>query len=241
MFGRPDRVMRPASAWSSDLSAPPSTTIMLPAPIVNCQHVTAFAAIEPDRLTVMFPLKLNEALEYQTETVAASAAALMAFVYSRAFVQVLPAASVMDEWSFVFPSVVARLSVARTITPTLPAVSWAEVANVHDVAPVPTFGVQKELPLAKAAHAASVQSSRLSPARRTDIGAEDRSQSFAFMPRSPRTSTPRGCPQSLASARSSRPSRRQGQCQRPDPGKVLISHSLASGALRPSPLGLVAN
>src|SRR5436190_20390238 len=205
MFGRPDRVMRLASAWSSDLSAPPSTTIMLLAPIVNCQHVTAFAAIEPDRLTVMFPplAKLAAALEYQTETVAASATALMAFVHSRAFVQVLPAASVMDGWSFVFPLVVATLSVARTMTPTLPAVSWAEVANVHDERLVLTFAVQKELPLAKAAHAASVQSSRLSPARRTDIGAEDRSQSFAFMLRSPRTSTPRGCPQSLACVRSS--------------------------------------
>src|SRR2546428_5163889 len=149
----------------------------------------------------MFPLvaKLNEALEYQTETVAASAtAALMVFVYSRAFVQVLPAVSVMEKWSFVYPSVIVRLSVARTMTPTLPAVSWAEGANVHDVALVLTFAVQKELPLAKAAHAASVQSSRLRPARRTDIGTEDRSQSFAFMPRSPRTSTPRGCPQSLA-------------------------------------------
>src|SRR3989475_10204958 len=133
----------------------------------------------------MVPLvaKSNEALEYQAETVAASAtAALMVFVYSRAFVQVLPAASVMDEWSFVFPSVIATLSVARTMTPTLPAVSWAEVANVHDVALVPTFAVQKELPLAKAAHAASVQSNRLRPTRRTDIDAEDRSQSFAFMP-----------------------------------------------------------
>src|SRR5216117_3044269 len=108
MLGRPDRVMAPASAWTSDLSPPPSTTIVLPAPIGNCQHVTAFAAIEPDRLTVMFPLvaKLNEALEYQTETVAASAAALMALVYSRAFVQVLPAVSVMEKWSFVYPSVI---------------------------------------------------------------------------------------------------------------------------------------
>src|SRR5205809_1372890 len=182
VFGRPDRVMRPASAWTSDLSPPSSRTIVLPAPIVNCQHVTAFAAIEPDRLTVMFPLKLNEALEYQTETVASLATPSMPVVYSRAFVQVLPAASVMDAWSFVFPLVVWRLSVARTMTPTLPAVSWAEVANVHDVALVLTFAVQKELPLAKAAHAASVQSSRLSPAKRTDIGAEDRSQSFAFMP-----------------------------------------------------------
>src|SRR5205809_6289940 len=77
VFGRPDRVMRPASAWTSDLSPPPSRTIVLPAPIVNCQHVTAFAAIEPDRLTVMFPplAKLAEALEYQTEPVAASARA----------------------------------------------------------------------------------------------------------------------------------------------------------------------
>src|SRR5205809_7353299 len=127
--------------------------------------------------------KLAEDLEYQTEAVAASATAFVSVVVcSRAFVQVLPAASVMDEWSFVFPLVVATLSVARTMTPTLPAVSWAEVANVHDERLVLTFAVQKELPLAKAAHAASVQSSRLSPARRTDIGAEDRSQSFAFMP-----------------------------------------------------------
>src|SRR5881296_4725240 len=84
----------------------------------------------------MFPLvaKLNEALEYQTETVAASATtALMVFVYSRAFVQVLPAVSVMEKWSFVYPSVIARWSVARTMTPTLPAVSWAEGANVHVV------------------------------------------------------------------------------------------------------------
>src|SRR5438128_5139665 len=133
----------------------------------------------------MVPLvaKLNEALEYQTETVAASAtAALMVFVYSRAFVQVLPAVSVMEKWSFVYPSVIARLSVARTMTPTLPAVSWAEGANVHDVALVPTFAVREGLPLAKAAHGASVQRSRLSPAGRTEVGAEYRSQSFAFMP-----------------------------------------------------------
>src|SRR5439155_26919057 len=117
---------------------------------------------------------------------------------SVAFVQWMPSASAMGFSSSAFPLLVALLSLASTMPPALPRVSWAEVANVHDVALVLTFAVQKELPLAKAAHAASVQSSRLSPARRTDIGTEDRSQSFAFMPRSPRTSTPRGCPQSLA-------------------------------------------
>src|SRR2546422_5665981 len=53
---------------------PPRSTLF-PYTTLFRSHVTAFAAIEPDRLTVMFPLvaKLNEALEYQTETVAASA------------------------------------------------------------------------------------------------------------------------------------------------------------------------
>src|SRR2546425_10390800 len=99
----------------------------------------------------MFPLvaKLNEALEYQTETVAASAtAALMVFVYSRAFVQVLPAVSVMVKWSFVYPSVIARLSVARSMTPTLPAECREKGANVHEAARVPWNAGREGLPQA---------------------------------------------------------------------------------------------
>src|SRR5256712_6372300 len=154
MFGRPDRVMPDASTPVSVLSAPVSTA-MLAAPIVNCQHVTAFAVIElvPIQSAVMFwPLaRVVETLEYQMETVTPAAAVPWPFVNSRAFVQVLAAVSMMDKWSLVFPLVVVRLSVARTMTPRLPAVSAAEAGNAHVWELVLLFAVQKEPTLAKGA------------------------------------------------------------------------------------------
>src|SRR5256712_7957157 len=154
MFGRPDRVMPDASTPVSVLSAPVSTA-MLAAPMVNCQHVPAAAAIElvPIQSAVMFwPLaRVVGTLEYQMETVTPAAAVPWPFVNSRAFVQVLAAVSMMDKWSLVFPLVVVRLSVARTMTPRLPAVSAAEVGNAHVWELVLLFAVQKEPTLAKGA------------------------------------------------------------------------------------------
>src|SRR5205823_1411625 len=160
MFGRPERVIAPASAATFGRSAPLSTAIVLPETIVNCQHVTAFAVIEfvPDQSAVMdWPLaKAFEILEYQMETVTPPAAAALLFVYSRAFVQVLPAVSVMAKWSLVFPSVVARLSVARTMTPRLFRLSAAEVVNAHVWELVLLFAVQKEPTLPKAPDSAAM-------------------------------------------------------------------------------------
>src|SRR2546425_2337328 len=154
LCGRPDRVMLAASPPVSALSVPVSTA-MLAAPIVNGQHVRAFAVIElvPIQSAVMFwPLaRVVETLEYQMETVTPAAAVPWPFVNSRAFVQVLAAVSMMDKWSLVFPLVVVRLSVARTMTPRLPAVSAAEVGNAHVWELVLLFAVQKEPTLAKGA------------------------------------------------------------------------------------------
>src|SRR5712691_1548893 len=158
MFGRPDRVMRPASVVSFARSPPLSTPTVLPAAIpLNAQHVAAFAVSErPFRLNVMFaPLaKLVEALVYQMESVTPSCDVPLPFVNSRAFVQVLPAASVMLKWVLVFPSVVTKLSVATTMTPILFWARFAElVVNVHDEEAVLWFAVQKEPTLAKDAAA----------------------------------------------------------------------------------------
>src|SRR5688572_11065895 len=152
----------------------------LAAPIVYSQHVTAFAVIFPDRVTVMpAPLaKVTPTMEYQTETVAPAAAAVWPFVNSRALVQMLPAASVMETWVFVFPSVVTRLSVARMMIPRLPASSWAVVvragvdAPVHDEEDVLWFAAQKEPTLAKAARASGAAASpaaRITSNARTNI------------------------------------------------------------------------
>src|SRR2546425_137071 len=118
MFGRPDRVMPDASTPVSALSAPVSTA-MLAAPIVNCQHVTAFAVIElvPIQSAVMFwPLaRVVETLEYQMETVTPAAAVPWPFVNPRACVQRWAAVSWMDKRSPVFRWVVGLVPIARVM------------------------------------------------------------------------------------------------------------------------------
>src|SRR5437762_6080725 len=101
---RPLRVIEPGLVVFVAATSPPASTVTL-SPIVNSSHDATFAVIKPEKLTVMLAglAKDDDALVYQMETVTPAAAAPWAFVNSRAFVQVLPAASVMLWWSFVFP------------------------------------------------------------------------------------------------------------------------------------------
>ncbi len=96
-----------------------------------------FAVMLPENDIVMFvvrPTMFAVRIEYHRETVAPDAAPPWPFVNSRSFVHVLPAESVTVVWSFVFPSVVVRLSVAMQRIASFPALMLDPWVHTQDEA-----------------------------------------------------------------------------------------------------------